>query len=373
MYEKKRICFVNGDNYPVLNSEYGANYIGGESVQQVLIARFMAENGYDVSTAVLDYGQQDGECIDGVTVWKTFRTGSGLPVFRFIHPKLTSILRALRRADADVYYQSCASMVTGVVAWYCRRHGKKMIFRVAHDTDCIPGKQLIPNVRDRKIYEYGLRRADFISAQSVYQQELLKKNYGLDSTIINMAVEPPAGSTVDRDIDILWVNNFRGFKCPERFVELASRMSGFRFVMIGGPVPGHERLFEEVQSAARLVNNLEVTGFVPYAEISSYYSRSKLFVNTSDSEGFPNSFLQSWIRGTPVVSFFDPDNIIGSNRLGAVPGSMDDMVELLGRMLAHTDELSDASQRVRKFAEENYLPSAVASRYASMVDELVSS
>jgi glycosyltransferase involved in cell wall biosynthesis len=147
-------------------------------------------------------------------------------------------------------------------------------------------------------------------------------------------------------------------------------MPDYRFVMVGGPVHGYERLFEDVQSAARTVNNLEVAGFVPYAKIGSYYSRSRLFVNTSDSEGFPNSFLQSWIRGTPVVSFFDPDNIISCNRLGAVPVSMDDMVDLLGRMLTDTGELSEASQRVRKFAEENYLPSAVASRYASMVDEL---
>lgn len=160
------------DNYPVLAGASSNEYIGGESVQQTLLARACVELGLDVSMVVKDPGTTQGELVDGVTVWRAFRPGAGLPGLRFIHPRVTGLLRAMRRADADVYFQSCAGMATGVTAWFCRRQRRRMVFRLAHDSDCVPGEQLIRLARDRKIYEYGLRNADLISAQGVQQSTL---------------------------------------------------------------------------------------------------------------------------------------------------------------------------------------------------------
>ena len=39
------------------------------------------------------------------------------------------------------------------------------------------------------------------------------------------------------------------------------------------------------------VPNLTLCGRGPYHEIGDFYDRAKVFVNTSDVEGFPNSFL----------------------------------------------------------------------------------
>ena len=44
----RTICFVNADNYPVLNPAFGEHYIGGESVQQTLLAKAFRDKGYDV-------------------------------------------------------------------------------------------------------------------------------------------------------------------------------------------------------------------------------------------------------------------------------------------------------------------------------------
>jgi hypothetical protein len=73
----RSICFVNSDNYPVLNPEYGAHYIGGESVQQTLLAREFARQGWQVSMVCEDFGQPDGDVIDGIRVWKSFRSDAG--------------------------------------------------------------------------------------------------------------------------------------------------------------------------------------------------------------------------------------------------------------------------------------------------------
>lgn len=356
----RSICFVGADVYPVLNPAYGAAYIGGESVQQTLLARAFREMGWRVDVVDVDYGQPEGEVIDGITVRKTFRPDAGIPVLRFLHPRLTAIWAALGRADADVYYQSCASMMTGVVAQFCRRRGRTFLFRTAHDTDCIPGEQLIRFRRDRMIYEYGLRRANRIAVQGVRQRELLRRNYGLESTPVNMAVDLPGDQPeTSRDIDLLWVNNMRPFKRPELAVALAKRLNARRMTMIGGPVPGMENCYEEIRRSAVGVPGLEFVGPVPYGEINAYFERARLFVNTSESEGFPNSFLQAWIRGVPVVSFFDPDGLIAEHGLGGVPSNPDEMAVMVEDFLLDDARLSAASKRAEEFARAHYAPEAV--------------
>ncbi|MEO0973144.1 MAG: glycosyltransferase family 4 protein [Pseudomonadota bacterium] len=359
------ICFVGMDNYPVLNPRAGGDYFGGESVQQTLLARAYVAAGWDVHMVVKSHGQPTREVIDGIQVHTAFDERAGLPVVRFVHPRMTGIFAALTAADADVYYQSCAGMITGLCAWFARRHDRRFVFRVAHDTDCIPGQQLIRFWRDRKLYEYGLRHADFIAAQGQHQQALLRQHYDLASTPIHMAVELPR-EPLDgpRDIDVLWVNNLRAFKRPEWVPVLAAALPGHEVTMIGGAVPGNEALFASVQAEATRIPTLQMLGAVPYHEVNGYFSRAKVFVNTSESEGFPNSFLQAWIRGVPVVSFFDPDGLISRHGLGiAVSGDAQQMAIALRDLLADTERLREMAQRCRKFALAHYAPAAVVDRY----------
>ena len=361
-----RICFVGLDNYPVLNPGSGHEYFGGESVQQTLLAKAFSSLGCEVSMVVKDHGQPQGEPIERITVWKTFKDSAGIPVLRFVYPRMTSILSALEKADADVYYQSCAGMATGLVAWHCERRRRRFVFRLAHDTDCIPGQQLIRFWRDRKIYEYGLRRAHFIAAQGARQVDLLRQNYGLESLPINMAVEEPQTTDTIRDIDILWVNNLRAFKRPQLAVELAEQLPSRRFVMIGGAVPGSEELYADVEARARRVPNLEFLGAVPYHQVNAYFARARVFVNTSESEGFPNSFLQAWIRGVPTVSFFDPDGLIESVGLGRVPRDIRDMGDATGSLLSEESTRAAIAERCRQYASAHYSPTAVARKYIEL-------
>jgi len=103
-----KICFVGLDNLPVLAPEYREHYIGGESVQQTLLARALARRGHQVTMVVGDYGQADGARWDSIRTWKAYPADAGIPVLRFIHPRWTGLWAALERADADVYSTSCA-------------------------------------------------------------------------------------------------------------------------------------------------------------------------------------------------------------------------------------------------------------------------
>lgn len=342
-----RICFVGLECLPVLSAAHRQHGIGGEQVQHTLLARALARRGHTVSMVVADYGQGAVETIDGITLHRAHGLNEGLPVLRFVHPRITKLWAALQRADAEVYYVSCASNQLGVVARFAQLHRRRLVFRIAHDSDCNPATLLIPNWRDKKLYEWGLRRADVVLAQSAQQARALKQHYGLDSLLAAMLVDAPPQvlPLARRDVDVLWVNNLRPFKRPELALALARRLAPWQLHMIGGPQAGHEALFDEIARQARGVPNLHFHGQVPYQEVNAFYERARVFVNTSDQEGFPNSYLQAWRRGTPVVAFFDPDGVIAARGLGRAVDDLDAMSQAVIQLLSEPETWAEASAR----------------------------
>ena len=362
-----KICIVGLDDYPQLANLKDAKYVGGESVQHVLLARAWRDLGHEVSMIVHDYGQGRVTDVDGIRAVAPYSRSEGIPVLRFAHPRLTGMIGAMREIDADVYYQSPAGAPTGITAWFCRRHGKRFISRIASDLACIPGKQLIRFWRDRKIYEYGLRNADLIVAQSEQQRKLLQQNYGLKSEVLDMAVEMPTGPQPAKDIDVLWVSNLRPVKRPEVVFDLARRLPHVKFTMAGGALPGAEDYFRSMQQAASELPNVTFPGAVPYADVGALFSRAKIFLNTSEIEGFPNTFLQAWVRGVPVVTFFDPDSLIKQRQLGRTAADFDDMVRAIQSMLDDNEERERAGERARTYAVATFGPKHIASRYLEML------
>ena len=351
-----RICFVGLENLPVLAPEFERYGIGGEQVQQTLLAKAFVRRGIPVSMVVGDYGQADAATWSGVQVYKAYRPREGIPVLRFVHPRWTKLWGALRRAAADVYYVSCAGAQIGQVAMWAARNERTMIFRVASDSDCEPERLLISLWRDRKLYEYGLRRATAILAQSTRQQALMQSNYGLQSSVAYMLVDEPERelSLAERDISLLWVSNIQRLKGPDVFLELARRLSSCTASMVGGQKLGSEDLYDRVRADAARVGTPAFHGALPYRATSRLFERARVFINTSEIEGFPNTFLQAWIRGVPVVSFFDPDDVIRREGLGHAAGSLDEMEGAVTRLMSDPQTWLETSARCRAYMRRCY-------------------
>ena len=371
---KHDLCFVGLENLPVLAPEFNHLGSGGEQVQQTLLSRALIRRGYRVSMVVLDHGQPDGAAWGGVTTYRAYRASAGVYGLRFVHPRWTGIWGAMKRADAAVYYVSCAGMRVGLASMFCRRHGRKLVFRVAHDNDCRPRQLPVSYARDRVLYEYGLRRTDSILAQSLSQQSDLQRYYRLGSELAGMLVEAPARTLGldERDIDILWVNNLAQFKRPDLIVDLARRLPRRRIVMIGGTQAGADHLTRMVSTAAAELPNLEFLGPVPYHDVGDYYARARLFVNTSDSEGFPNSYLQSWVRATPLVAFFDPDGIVVREGLGTVPADIDGMATAVEALLNDESAWRACGRRCVAFMEREFSEDAILRPYLAALGPPVS-
>jgi len=366
---KPHVCFVSPYLWPVFSRDPGIQVVGGAEVQQSILARLFAGAGHKVSIITQDYGQPDGVVIDGVTVRKAFAPQAGLPVLRFVHPRLSSMWRAMRDVDADIYYQRSSAMWTGVTAEFCRRHGKRALYAGASDRDFVPGKEQIRYARDRWLYRRGLARVHAIVAQNAFQVESCRQHHGRTAVHVPSCYVLPETSLRRDEGFVLWVGTVHDYKRPEWLLELARRLPQRQFVMIGGPSAGGERLkpgyFEQVRKAAAALPNVRFLGFLPLAEVEPWFDRAHVLVSTSVYEGMPNVFLQAWARGIPTVATVDvgvKENIV-FNDVGEGAARIQELFEEQGKW-------TDASRRSLAYFERTHSAKAVLARYQQLFREI---
>ncbi|MFQ5709124.1 MAG: glycosyltransferase family 4 protein [bacterium] len=366
--KRLRICFVAQTMFPLLDPRGRLPDIGGAELQQLLLGRELANRGHEVSYITMDYGQEEIETIGPFTVISTFKPKEGIRGLRFVYPRLLKIWRALKRSEADIYYVRCANFILAPVVWFARRHRKKVVFCGASDPDFDPQRVTVPILRDRILYFWGLKRCDAIIVQNEVQQKLLQKHFRREATIIHNGLQKADTSSQAKG-EILWVGNFKWYKRPRLFIELARKIPHERFVMIGGSsMNGSQKLYHSLAEQARQVPNLQMRGFLPFEEVEKAFGRAKLFVNTSEHEGFPNTFLQAWSKGIPVISFVDPDDLIQKNHLGLVVKDLEEMAQKTQEVAENRIEFSP--EQIRQYFEANLTLEKMVDRYESLLHSL---
>jgi len=274
-----------------------------------------------------------------------------------------NIYKMLKKINPDVIYQRVRSAYTGIAAFYAIKHNKNMIWHVSHDNDVKPfkinfKKQVIFNYIDKMVAEYGIRNCRKIIGQTEHQNRLLMKHYArkCNAVIPNFHPYPTHKIQKENPIKILWISNFKDWKRPELFVKVAKHFERFdnvRFYMVGRK-QGKKyktRIEDEIAS----IKNLAHLGERTLEEVNELFCQAHIFVNTSDFEGFPNTFIQAWMRRVPVVSLnVDPDNILKNYGIGFHSGSFKQLIKDT-EMLIGNEELRNAlGERAQKYAFKNH-------------------
>lgn len=343
--QKPSICFVAHFAYGAL-SGIDTGHIGGIERQQALMARWLAKKGYDISMITWDEGQ--GDCaVDGIRVYALARLDEGLPGLRFFYPRWTGLAKALKRADADIYHYHCGDLALGQVALWTRRHGKRTIYSVASDPDCDPALPSLKPWRERVLYRYGLQRADVVITQTLRQQKMLQDGFGIHAELIHMPstglTKSDKGHNLQRDSKhILWVGRFSQEKRLEWLLDAAEALPHYLFDIVGS-ANIHTDYAKDLQQRAKSMANVTLHGRVTDDDLSSLYHRSRLLCCTSVFEGFPNTFLEAWSIGLPIVSTFDPDQIIATKNLGKTVQSINELREGIVSLMEDAQRWQDAS------------------------------
>jgi glycosyltransferase involved in cell wall biosynthesis len=352
-----RLCFVAHFAYPALAGR-ASGHIGGVERQTALMSRWFAARGYDVSVITWDEGQPDGQELDGVRVRTLCRQDAGLPGLRFVAPRWTTLARALRRADADVYYQNCGEYVTGQVALWCGWRARRFVYSVASSMDCDPRLPEMQTRRERALYRYGVRHADRVVVQTRGQAAMLRAGFGREAQVIPMPGRDMAGEgqgaarPAGPRRRVLWLGRLAQVKRPERLLDLAERHRELDFDLVG-PEDGTSYAWSIVQRA-RALPNVRVHGRASDAQIRELLARALCLVSTSDFEGFPNTFLEAWSAGVPVVSTIDPDGVIDRARLGGTAADVAGLSAHIGQLAASPERCAEIGGRARRYFVEHH-------------------
>jgi glycosyltransferase involved in cell wall biosynthesis len=355
---KPSICFVAHFAYGAMAGG-DSGHIGGVERQTSLMARWFAARGYPVSMITWDEGQEDEIAIDGVRIFKLCRRDAGLPGLRFFWPRWSSMIAAMHRADADIYYQNCAEYVTGQAALWCHRNGRKFVYSVASEPDCDKRLPKMNTHRERILYRYGLKRACKIIVQTKTQQEMIRSGFGQDSIVLPM---PCPGPSEDNSIDdrqehngqnrILWIGRLCEVKRPDCLLDLAEECPDLAFDIVG-PIDDTEYV-RNVCRRAKSLTNVTLHGPASRETVPEFYQKAKLLCCTSDFEGFPNTFLEAWSYGLPIVSTFDPDNLIADKNMGSVYQRVTELAAGIHELLDSETKWRKASQAAREYFRENH-------------------
>ncbi len=338
--------------------------VGGAERQMELIGRELVKKEVDFHyiTNQLYEDQKEIEIINKIKVHalnpkinESPRTIKEKILYFFSSYDLPIFFNHFRKLNFDIYHLRGASTIIGIWAFFAKfiKH-KKFVYTISSIMYCIP-RSLNFSPLNYKIFEYGIKKADVVVVLAEYMKKALFHNYGINSVVIKSGHPVPKGPfKKDNPPMILWISRIYDEKRPELFLQIAEDLKNLevQFLLIG---PGSYQKGEIMELSKKQKNFSFIDG-VPSGKDNEYYERASLFINTSTHEGYPNSFIQSWLHETPVVSLdVDPDCDICKNGLGYhAKGDLKKLINEIKKLIENPSELKEMGRRCRKYAIKNH-------------------
>lgn len=411
-----KVCFVSLYSYSLFNT-HSKLVFGGSEVRAALFGKEIAKNPrFDISFVVRDHDGLKNERIGNITAWRHPGYASYLspvarfkaevrqivgknecfPYFRLRRFHLSSLAKIIatfclsliyvvqrilewrphkpisidgeriaqdkvaiyRKIDADVYCVFGVSEVSAEIAEFGATHGKKVLLLCGSDHDLLP--MYVPGSQERTLYGcrggfcyHALSRANQFVTQTRTQAQLLQQRFGRDSVIIPNPIDldcriPP----LNRRRFALWIGKADNVKRPDLALELARRQPRVKMVMVMNR--SRDEIFKSIIAATPA--NVTIIEHVPINKIERLFARAFALVNTSDFEGFPNTFLQAGKYAVPILSLnVDPDGFVQEHGCGIVAGgSMERLSAGLACIATNHRERERYGSAARSYVEKHH-------------------
>lgn len=357
--------------------------IGGAEVQLWMLARGFFDAGWDVhyvTDAAVSETERDGIILHSLAAFKTDRHKE----------KFFSTLQSI---NPDVIYQRGRKTYTGLVGQYAVDTKTPFIFSTSMDIDCQRYKdigrllqrpeelvrkiRILPQRFKRDVATLrGMRQATLILTQSNLQKDLLRNNLNLESSVLRNLHPVPDKEDIKKSKPgmVLWLASVKRWKRPELFIDLAEslRQYNYRFVL-AGRLADREAYSAMLENYANSNSHFQYIEDVDLNESNRLIAKASIFINTSEPfEGFPNTFIQSWLRKTVTLSLnVDPDGLFDKKHVGKLSGNISTMSEQVIQIMENDNLRNEMGLNARNFAMEQFGYSNNFSKIESLARDLV--
>ncbi len=320
---------------------------GGATVQLYLIAKQLSRHkNIKTFSIIANYQTIDFEESEAFNLVKTFDLRDS------IIKKIYNFHKKIKIIRPDYIIQRGLSKFTCLLAIYCKAVGIKLVYMLASDVESSGRYQR--SGRRSFLFKWLVRFSYLIISQNKFQKEQLLKKFKKNSEVLYSGFEIyPAPST--KTNLVLWVGRCDTMKRPDILIELAHKNPDYSFIMIC-PTGKDREFHKKIQQMADGEKNLKFISFLPFNKTDAYFGRAKILVNTSDYEGFPQTFIQAAKNATPIVSLnVDPEHFITHNNCGFVTnGNLDQLNKNIQQILTDKNLFETLSKNAYEYAKKNH-------------------
>ena len=364
-----RCCFVLPDAAALLRP--GAQgYFGGAEVRGTTILRALqARPEFDLCAVVKGDRGETATGVDGIPLF--FR-----PDVHYYEGQHDGNDSAYAAANADVYVVFGANEMAAEVARYCRRRGRKLVVSIASDAAFDPEVHEGSTVRDvygtpKHYIWFGLAHADHLVVQTEEQRTRIAKQFGRSSTLIRnpvpWATRRAPRTAPARTPRVIWIGRMDHNKRPREALQIAAVLTEARITIV---MNGWDALPQAERDAlqAKRPNTTFVDSLPPDA-LARTIAEHDVLLNTSSTEGFPNTFLQAGMSAVPVVSMHvDPGGLLGVHGGGVVAdNTVVGTVLAMRALLASPARYAACSRALHEYVLAHHDPAQSASAFAEVL------
>lgn len=331
-------------------NEHVEDKLGGSELQCDIIARKLTEFGHEVTYLAVRSKKNEYEA--------SYRT---IPVSEV---DTVSFYEGVKQIDPDVIFWRYYKRQFLQTSKKIKQMGYPIVFSVSHEVDTLKYRWGLLKPRlDTKSYLYngyrflkniyefnGFRNVDVVVNQC---RTFMGRVPSVEVYFPNSMHEEKTEFAWSKRYCV-WVSNLKKRKNPTEYIKLAERFSDLDLdFLIVGEIQDSKYNF--VNNADELPPNVQYIGPKSISETNGIIEKSMFLIHTCDPEGFPNTFIQSWYFGKPVVSLnYDPDGLIEQKKIGFYSKTHDQFIKDVRKLITDEKLRNQMGYKAMKFANANF-------------------
>lgn len=361
----------------ILHLAHWDQLLGGAEQQLKYLANYLLNKGYEVHIISLkqnDKPLEKTELISHLIPYRPIPGTFGQTFFRF--KRILS--KKIKEINPDILITRGFTSWAGISADIAKKNKRKHLHFIASDNEVLRDEKEISKRRffnkvELKYYLKVFNGHTKIISQNSFQRKTVLAKYNIKSEIITQAAPIPQSVNFNKAyhfIQIVWVANLKPLKQPEKYLKIVEHFKtndSIKFLMIGRDLGNKYQHLLQTQDENP---NFDYLGEQTNEEVNKILEKSHILINTSDYEGFSNTFVQAWMRGVVVVSLnSNPDNILTERGIGYISHNYKQLIIDLGQLISNKELMLNKSEKSKAYSIANHSNKKIHKQILNLLNE----